>query len=236
MGARFRTTLGASYGDAVVTELEVVVTAGIASEKGRLLIVAIGWWDTELMGSTLTGVDIDGTALTQLSTHSVGGHNNEIWYLPLTTIVGILTVTATFSDVVTGGIIAGVCRDVDLSDPLGVVVKTNSASSTPSGTVADYSSQDTIFDCLTVENAATIATRTATGSSQALYGDAEVSADPLSANYTVTSSRIPSTTGQRGDGTCSYTLSAARTWRMQTVRLKHKQYGADLLQIARGRP
>lgn len=209
---------------------QVLVNGGTAADLDKLLIVSIGMFDPDGVLPTVTGVDFAGEALTLLDTNTP---QNQIWYLLNPSSTGVSDVNVNFSDIATSGIIAGMFTGVDLTDPLSVVTKTNAASATPSGSISNVSAQDALWDLLTVNQGGSVATRIATGTGQVKIGADTTLVYDAGTNYSATASRYILPNG--GDtATTSYTLSAAKTWRMQTVQIKHKQYGASPSQFLMG--
>lgn len=200
------------------------VQIGGATDVGRILTISLTWFDPDLVLPALSSLLLNATnPWTLLDSFDAGaGRGSRLYYyVPSAAETGIATFDVTFSDIATWGMIGASWNGVDLANPFAAVQRANATSTSPSLTQA-ASAQDVLWDNLGIVHTGVEATRTPTARNQTMI-DKTMTYDAGNI-FSVTASRV--VPPGSGDGITSYTLSLSKAWRMQQVRIQHRQFGS----------
>lgn len=151
-------------------------TLSVTVSAGAQLVLAV-CFHAELTSAVASGVTFGGVALTKLDSQNASGSfgRSEIWYLinptPSTANV-VVTHAATDHSVL--GVIVG--TGVDQVTPLRTAAKANTTGTSSSVTVLGVTTDDLVFDCLTLDGTGHL---TVTGANQTEQYDLEPAAGSM---------------------------------------------------------
>ena len=228
-------TLRGSGSSSVISDVSTSFAVNVGSEVDRFLVAGLIWDDFDLVGPSLVSFQCGGVDMHLWSSYNSGTRHNEIYYLAESEMpTGLQTIEAVFSDIATATIGACAFTGVDNVAPLTTAEQANAVgtSNPATATISGVSRQDGIFTLLQCVYSVPGSPPSVSATAGQLKIVGRTVEYDVNKNWVQEIARtIPPTSDAFTD---TWSTSIPVTWRMQTVRIKHKQYGASPSQISMG--